>query len=253
MNFIERNYNVFYNNFDFESYTHFIKVCFVVILFYPILNFTLDRFDKYNSLPHRNKVYIIKNLIKTTIMFYITFELFNFILPNIIFRNNWDDKILRYYGGFYVANDIIGLLMVPKLPYTTKFHHITTLLLYTISCYVSFQNKTVKMLFCYTLFSCIPFLVNLFLAIRFFHTKGDKLTYQEENINSVIDLCRIISYNVYNLTCIINWSIHIIYFTNCFYYYTFGLGELLYTIILMPIVNDDLILLSWLKDKKYNL
>ena len=117
------------------------------MVFYPILNFTLNRYDKYDYLPHRNKVYIIKNLIKAFIMFYMTIDLFNFILPNIIIRNNWDDKVLRFYGGLYVANDVVGLLMVPKLPYTTKFHHMTTLILYTISCYVSFQNNTAKCFF----------------------------------------------------------------------------------------------------------
>ena len=103
------------------------------------------------------------------------------------------------------------------------------------------------------LFSCIPFLVNLFLALRFFHTEWNKLNYQEKRVNLVIDLCRVVAYNIYYLTCIINWSIHILYFISCFYYYTIGVGELFYMIILIPIINDDLILLSWLKDKKYNL
>ena len=107
----------------------------------------------------------------------------------------------------------------------------------------------------FTIFSCIPFLVNSYLGLRFFYTRGDenKLTPNQKKINKIIDINRISAYYIYLVCCICNWTYHGIFLLNRINLGEFNFMYLVYYGLLIPIVNDDIILLTWLKNNKLDL
>ena len=153
------------------------KLCFVAgfysILYKPITNLLLQN-DKFKFYTQNRKNYIVKNLIKTGSMF-IIFLNFIYIIYPANFQAFLTNKIIRNYGALYVGNDLGGLIMVKKLPKSTKTHHIITLFLYGIVAYFDVEkNDIVRMITIYTVFSFIPYSVNGFLAMRFFINKDTK-------------------------------------------------------------------------------
>ena len=57
---------------------------------------------------------------------------------------------------------------------------------------------------------------------------------------------RVYSYRIYSLCLLINWTYQIYDILK----YEFNIYRSLYILGLIPIINDDIILLSWLKRKK---
>ena len=83
--------------------------------------------------------------------------------------------------------------------------------------------------------SMASFLVNFVLAVRNF----DNFPY--------LDYLRIVAYYSY-LACVsINWGGHLLLYGYKIYSYTITLTHFIYLCVLVPLINDDLILLSWLK------
>ena len=241
-----------YNDyFDTESYLLFVYITFFNLINYTFTYNIFKYFDKFNKLDYNKQIYIVKNIVKSTIMFYLVIEIYYYILPNMILSDNWNDKTIRYYGAIYASTDASALIIVPKLPFTTKFHHSCTIILYTLICFISVENNDLsKIIVCYTIFSCIPFTVNLYLALRFFYIKEEKKNLYDHKINLFIDFIRISAYYIYLITCFINWSININFFKNKIINNQFTWWYSLYLMFIIPIVNDDLVLLSWLKNKR---
>ena len=224
---------------------------FSVTTFYSLLYNPIEILLNKNSIfiqyKKDRKKYIIKNLIKSVSMF-IIFTHFLYIIFNLDnpFFNN---SIIRNYGALYVGNDIGGLIMVKNLSDSTKLHHIISFILFMVVSYFDVnKNDIVNMISIYTIFSFIPFSVNSFLAFRFFVKKNSN-NKKQIRINKLVNLNRIIAKYIYLNTCFINWSIHIYYYSLKVYNYKFGLMDMLYLLFLIPIINDDIILLKWLNKK----
>ncbi len=231
-----------------EFFLSLSKLGFMTI-FYCLLYQPINKLLEYNSIYKkyklRRKSYITKNLIKTVAMFYI---LINFIL--IMYSKGLhkflDNQIIRNYGAIYVGNDIGGLIMVKNLPKSTKFHHIMSFCLYCVVSYVDIeQNDIVRMISIYTIFSFIPYSVNGFLALRFFHKKESN-NQNQLIINKFVNLNRVSAKYIYLTTCIMNWLIHLRYFILKMYFNKFYTYHFFYILVLIPIINDDIILLKWL-------
>ena len=227
------------------------KLCLMAgiysLLYKPITNLLLQN-DKFKFYTQNRKNYIVKNLIKTGSMF-IIFLNFIYIIYPANFQAFLTNKIIRNYGALYVGNDLGGLIMVKKLPKSTKTHHIITLFLYGIVAYFDVEkNDIVRMITIYTVFSFIPYSVNGFLAMRFFINKDTK-DKKQLLLNKIIDINRICARYTYMITCMCNWLIHLLYFANKFIIWDFNVLHILYMLFLIPIINDDLVLLSWLNKK----
>ena len=55
-------------------------------------------------------------------------------------------------------------------------------------CSISTEEETIgRLLVIYTIFSCIPFLVNTYLGLRFFYTRGDELTDKEKELETLMN------------------------------------------------------------------
>ena len=149
-------------------------------------------------------------------MAFIFLFMVSIFIPNLL-QNKWVDKHNRIIGAFYVCNDLAGLFAVPNLPSSTKLHHYYSIL-FTIICIISTEKEENigRLIAVYTIFSCIPFLVNSYLGLRFFYTRGDqdKLTDTESKINKLIDINRLSAYYIYLICCICNWTYHGIFLIN---------------------------------------
>lgn len=237
-------------NFDFHSYSKLFLSSLVIGASYYPLKSVLNRYSNFERLKDDKKMYVTKNIVKSGILaplsIILSRELFNLVLDRDI-----DQLFFRKFGALYVANDLAGLIFVRNLPNSTKLHHSSTILLYTILCAFDInQNSICKMMAVYTIFSCYPFLVNTYLGIRYLKDKDTKVETYGYNINSVIDITRRTSYYTYLLSCSLNWSTHAYLFGRLIYTNNFTYLDMIYSAILYPIVRDDLILMDWLKKNK---
>jgi hypothetical protein len=231
----------------FHSLLKLFSVTTIYSLLYNPIEEILNKNSIFIHYKKDRKNYIIKNLIKSVSMFviFIHFLYIIFNIDNPFFNNS----IIRNYGALYVGNDIGGLIMVKNLPNSTKLHHIISLILFMVVSYFDVnKHDFVNMITIYTIFSFIPFCVNSYLALRFFVKKNSN-NKQQIRINKLVDLNRIIAKNIYLTTCFINWSIHIYYYSLKLYNYKLRFIDILYMLFLIPIINDDIILLKWLNKK----
>ncbi len=243
-------------SFDFQYYSLFLFLSYLVYKSYEPMSLMLNNNDKFKSYQLDKQHYIIKNFIKSIVMGFIFLFMISVFIPNLL-QDIWVDKHNRIIGAFYVCNDLAGLFAVPNLPSSTKLHHYTTVFLFTIICVISTEQEENigRLIAVYTIFSCIPFLVNSYLGLRFFYTRGefDKLSDTEKKINKLIDINRLAAYYIYLICCICNWTYHGIFLVNRISNGDFNLTYWVYYGLLVPIINDDIILLTWLKNNKLDL
>ena len=222
----------------FDNFQYLIKYIFINYIIYNsieiILNFKNVKFKNYST---SRKKYIVKNICKSFVLFYLTTKIHKLIYQ--LYLNKLENELVHNYATIYVSTDILALLIVPNLPDTTKTHHKLTTLLLFINYFIDYTQHTHigLLLIIYTIFSTLSFLVNFFLAIRFL--------YDRDQTHSI----KVVAYNNYLVCCIINWGTHIYYIcVHSFMNYSNIPYFLLYSIIFIPIVKDDLILMSWLQD-----
>ena len=225
-----------------EKYIELIQtlfnVCAYYIIFYVILVFN----EQFQKIKISKQLYIVKNIVKSWILLYIaiyaSIDFYKYLVTNEINMN-----LIYHYASTYVSNDILALILVPNLPYTTRIHHMITslFLIYTLNIDYNEITNVGQLLFIYTLFSSYTFLVNFYLGIRFL--KHDTNNY----LNEIIEYSRIYAYHIYKYSCFINWTIHILLLSYRAYLGVFNLHYIIYSGLLFFIVKDDLILMSWLK------
>jgi hypothetical protein len=150
----------------------------------------------------------------------------------MIATNKWNNDLTYEYASNFVANDFMGLLLIRKLPFNTKLHHITSVMLYIYMINQDFTtNNTAKLILTYGAFSAIPFIVNLYLGLRHIIEK--------KKLNNIRTLARY----TYKTSCILNITAHayLIMMNN-----HYNMACVIYLLCLMPIIKDDLILIKWL-------
>lgn len=222
-------------------YIYLLNLLYVNFL-YIITLFFLEKFNNvFNSLELNKKMYVVKNIVKSIVLLYISVSGTK-TLVQYLNTDNYDMKVIRYYASWYVSNDITALAVVKNLPITTKIHHsITTcLLFYTMLIDYNYLTNPGKLLLIYTIMSCYTFMVNFYLGIRFLKKKDSK--------NRLIKYSRYYSYYTYVGCCMVNWSIHFVILMNRLINFQYNIQYLIYTGMLYFIIKDDLILMSWLKN-----
>jgi len=222
-------------NYDYPALLFLGGMCALIQKAYPKVDKYLQRYEKYNKLPLDRRKYIIKNFIKSGILFALSIGLFKPVIWPAIKYNQWNSKLIHITGSIYTSNDIMGLVMVKNLPYSTKMHHIITTGL-CLTCFgIDFQTSHLgKMMFVYTVASCQSYLVNFYLGTRLIIEKVK------------LEILRIAARNIYFLCCLFNWGWHLFWIFNN--YKIVNGGHLLYFALLFWIIKDDIILLSWLNN-----
>lgn len=253
-------------DFDYINYSYFLLSSVGIYYLYKIFHIQLSISNKYKQLDTYKKKYVIKNFIKTAIMIFIVYKLLTEEYINII-NGTLDANILKFYGGLYVSNDLMGIIMVKNLPSNTKYHHITSTSLYTIFCFIKNINDNViaKCMIYYTIFSCLAFTVNLYLGLRFFqdintksislvnHNKNNNIIVNNNHNDNIINYIRFFAYYNYIFALGINIILQIYLLMNEGFLSGDAeniFGSTLYSLMLVPIIRDDFILLEWLREKQ---
>lgn len=220
-------------------YTGIVGLSYIS-LYYPLSFFV----DEFNQKTFNKKLYIVKNIVKSVFLGIITSNMiYNTMNKNYIYylpeTNDLylDNNYIKIIASAYVSNDLLALLVVPKLPKTTKIHHIVSNLILFYIYFIDFNDPDDigKGILLYTFMSMASYLVNFVLAVR--------------NLSNFpyLNLLRKVAFYAY-LTCVsINWSGHVLLYGFKMYQQTLTLTHIIYLCVLVPLINDDLILLSWLK------
>lgn len=214
------------------------------IFFYKVLEFN----SSFQKLNFERRLYVVKNIIKSISLAYLS----AITIPYIFDYINMEEinvDLTRWWGTIFVANDLTALFMVKNLPSNTRNHHLmTTLLLQVVFLFNGNELEIVKFIVIYTIFSYYAFLVNLYLACRFLELDNPESKKYITVFNKSIDALRILAYYNYGICLLVNWSFHI--YNLMYIISSIRISHLIYFFLLVPIIKDDLILLSWLKYKK---
>jgi hypothetical protein len=133
-----------------------------------------------------------------------------------------------------------SIILVPKLSNNTLYHHLVVNVLYFYTLLNGMDEYTFsKLIVIYALFSVLAFPVNFYLACR---------VLWKDNIN--LEYLSSFCFVNYIVCCIPNWSFQFynlyfneIYLTN----YSF-LSRLLFSLVIMIVIYDDIVLMKYLKD-----
>jgi hypothetical protein len=222
--------------------------CLLIRASYYIVPILLSYHENYNTFSKNRQLYIVKNIIKSLILALLTLRSVH-LMSSVIFNTPLSNSYVKNFASLYVANDIVGLITLPKLPFSTKFHHsMTTILLfynYTIDYKYVDEYSVAKLLIVLTCLSCYAFLVNMYLALRYLEYDGSEISENKRKFNKVIDILRVVAFYIYTCTVFFNLSYH----TYDLVINPFTVSKFLYIILLVPIINDDFVLLGWLKNK----
>jgi len=161
----------------------------------------------------------------------------------------WDDTAIHIVTSIYGCTDVVGLIRVPSLPFTTKLHHVTVgtfMVLNWIMDYTKFSVWRGAVI--YGAISCTTFLVNFYLGVR--------LLYPHKH-TSIKVLCTIAMF-IYAFALLFTWimvSTYIIIPSVLEYQKDFskdGISFLntinlgIFGMFLFNIVRDDIILIKHL-------
>ena len=212
-----------------------INMIFIFSL-YQVVDFYLSMsYEKFNEYDIKRKNYIIKNFIKSYILYYISVVTIP-LVPMVLLNIGDVNKFLHFTGFLYCSNDTVALFKNMNMSYSTKIHHIISTTLSTINIFVDSlrDNNITKLMSIYCLLSCYPYEVNYCLGMRFLsdRTKEKKM--------------KKLAFIKYSCCCFINWSIHSIYLI----YNIRNLNIVMvgYYSLIVFIVYDDIVLLKWLRN-----
>lgn len=205
---------------------------------YGIMKYLLNMYSPSFSMiyPEHKKMYVVKNYFKScTLMFLLCIYTPYCYYYNILYSID----TIRFSVIVYVMNDLLGLLLVDRLPINTLIHHCISVSM-GIMIVTKEDLKLDVRLLCFFLgcISMISYSVNFYLAYRVY------LTYY-------LSVLRISSLVIYSIATIINISFNI----NIIYYNwdTYSNYIFLYILGYIGVLLDDLLLLRWLYDRALEL
>lgn len=206
---------------------------YILILFISclLLTFSYTHVDKWliQHTPRysssNKQVYIVKNIVKSMYLCLLAVS-----APFLI--TTWDNHIIRIFAALYVSNDLMGMIVCPNLPTSTRIHHMTSVLFLMAAFMTDFTtNHVAQMLFYYTYASSMAFAVNAYLGLRLCYDKNDHPKW--------LQYLKHIAKYTYLFICIGNWC-HQMYLMEWVY------EESIYCFMISLIIMDDIILLRWL-------
>lgn len=230
----------FISSIPLEIYNEFSVVFYVTTFMYFIIKKILNKFkpsfQKIN--PAHKKMYVVKNYIKSFFLAGLCLQLHNFL--NLI-SGTLDLFFIKRCAVYYIMNDVIGLLLVKKLPTTTKIHHMTTSLCGLAIIMKEHNNlDIITLIVLYAVFSSMAFCVNFYLGHRI-HSENIKFK----------QILSVSSFWIYLISCIVCWIIQA--FLAVLVIPTVPLWHsILYFGFLYSVGRDDIILMKWLYDDNLN-
>ena len=201
--------------------------------------------SKFNSIsPAHKKMYVVANMSKAALLAILALSPRYWVGSyNCFILDEFKAIETKRCGIIYIVTDLVALFVVPKLPRSTVFHHVTTTVLSVLVCSMNLQMKgwngllgVSKMGVLYGLFSSIAFPVNMYLALRVVYPNAKWLS----------GLAKF-SLLTYVTCCAMNWSIHAVWLVRILYdWRNLSLFPFLYLIAIYFVVADDIVLMKWL-------
>jgi hypothetical protein len=217
---------------------------FIIIIHIIILNIKNNyKYNlQYNSLSKDKQNYFVKNLFKSYFLFFFSIIGTYYAILGYYY-NIWDSQKIHAIGLLYSAVDCYGLLTIKNMSITTIMHHTVVIILSICNLFVLYPNNTtnINLMVLYTLFSAYSFLVNYYLANR--------LLYKINQLQNTITL----AYFSYIFNCTLNWSIHLYVLIYDIINYKITILMILYFLLIFIIINDDIVLIQFLKYQYYKL
>jgi len=201
---------------------------------YNMLYHTMDKYSRsFREInPEHKKMYVVKNFIKSLMLA----NLCRLIPEHIwgVFHGDCDLYFMKRCAIHYVINDIIGLLIVKKLPTTTKIHHVTTTLFAFLTLLKTDNTiDIITLIEIYAMFSALAFCVNFYLGFRVLPSNS--------KLKKILSL---LSFIVYFVTCIINWIAQAYLVYKLFFV---SVAQVcVYVVFFFSVARDDVILMKWL-------
>jgi len=222
-----------YYMYSYLILSYYFVACFLINNLYDYFKRYLALiYPKFNNYDDRRQKYIIKNIIKSNILYVISI----LSLPlTIAYQYNVPEvnTIIQFSGMFYVANDSMGLFKVENLGTATTMHHIVSTSIGLITPMIDFyDSSTAQLLVIYTLAASYAYNVNYYLGIRFLKERHETkyLKYQ--------------SFIIYLMLCICNFGYHGYWLYNNLY--NLSNCNIAYYTVITPLIYDDLKLLQFL-------
>jgi hypothetical protein len=219
-----------------EIYYEFSIIFYCTSCSYFLLEEILNKFVKtFREInPEHKKMYVVKNFIKSFFLAGLCTHLGKFFE---LLNGELDLMFVKRCAVYYIMNDIIGLLLVKKLPTTTKIHHMTTSICgFAIIMKKANNLDVLTLIVLYAVFSSIAFCVNFYLGLRIYSTDVKLKRYMSN-----------VSFWTYLLSCIVNWILQFFLAIQVSqlvpFYHT-----LFYLCFLYSVGKDDIILMKWLYD-----
>ena len=108
---------------------------------YKLTNFFYKNNSYYRQLSLDRQNYFQKNIVKTVALIGISC-LGTSVVYNGFYNNKWDNDLIHKIGYMYAALDVLGLLVVKKLPMNSKIHHVSTFLFAYLNSLVDYTQPT---------------------------------------------------------------------------------------------------------------
>jgi hypothetical protein len=196
--------------------------------------------------PAHKKLYVVANLSKAVLLGILALSPRYWVGSFRFYDDAFQGIEIKRCGIIYISTDFVALLLVPKLPKSTMFHHIVTSLLALLVISIDLQMPgwngllgVAKMGVLYGLFSSAAFPVNAFLALRVVYPKAKWMP-----------ALVLLSLLTYLLCCFLNWGIHLVWLWRIVENFEFSVYTLLYLVAVYFMVTDDIVLIKWLIKKR---
>ena len=213
--------------------SYYFIACFLINSLYNYLQENMSLiYPKFNNYDINRKNYIIKNIIKSNILYILSI----LSIPlSIAYQYGKPEvnTIIQFSGMFYVANDSMGLFKVENLGPATTLHHIISTTIGLLVPMIDFyDSSTAQLLVIYTLSASYAYNVNYYLGIRFLKERNETVELKWN------------SFMIYLMLCVCNFGYHGYWlYTNL---YNLSSCNIAYYTIITPLIYDDYKLLSFL-------
>lgn len=188
----------------------------------------------YAAIPDDKKFYVLCNLIKSAVLI-----AYSPLAAKTLFvamnYDEWSTPRIRNLGVLYAIPDAVSMILVKRMAWSTKVHHLCVVVFAFVNLFVSYEEEGVgRALVVYAVFSTFAYLVNLLLASRFLPVKP--------MLSLVMSVLALV---IYAGCLAINWTWQLTFL------WRLGrerptIGLFVYIGLISLVVVDDCILLQWL-------
>ena len=229
---------------NFLHFIGFINFCVWIVMSYFILDFGLWKLTTgYRSIyPNHKTFYVRSNMIKGLLLgFWSPYAIS--LLYNMYVYNSWNKGQLKILAALYSSLDTVSLYMVPKMQLNTIVHHVAVFLLYMYCLWCDFELVGLtRIIIVYAIWSTLAWSVNLYLSLRVFVHRN----------NYRLHILCIFAFFSYLGCCIMNWSYQLNSLYNFWNDGEFGIGCSIYSITMLFIIYDDIVLMHYLRKRITN-